>query len=112
MKLANKIEQKRYDEIKKSGKYLELNVLIGVEDDKRDGSIGKLPVVTTCMHDCGQKEIGALYATLQLLTECLENEYPMECLIGNVCMTAQHLGTINTEIEPETNSKGKHSEED
>lgn len=109
---VNKLEQKRYDEIKKSGRYLELDVLIGAESEEYKGRTGKMPVVTTCMHGCKSSEISALYMILGMIREHLEDEYPMECIMADIGMSAEHLGVINTEIDPETNSpKGKHSKE-
>lgn len=97
----NEMEQQRYDAIKKSGKYSELDVLIGVEDDSYDGKTGKMPVVTTCMHGCRSNEISALYMILGLLREHLEEEYPMECIMADIGMSSKHMGTIQTEVEHE-----------
>lgn len=94
----NEMEQQRYDAIKKSGHYLELDILIGSEDEKYDGHTGKMPVVTTCMHGCEAKDISAMYMILGLIREHFEEEYPMECLMANIGMSAQHMGTIQTEV--------------
>ena len=43
-----RMEQQRYEKIKKSGKYMELDVLIGSDnEDLGDGFIVKSPVVST-----------------------------------------------------------------
>lgn len=97
----NEMEQQRYDAIKKSGKYLELDVLIGVEGDNSDGKIWKMPVITTCMHGCRSNEISALYMILGSLREHLEEKYPMECIMADISMSSKHMSTIQTEIEHE-----------
>ena len=77
---VNKTEKQRYDDIKKKGKYVELDILIGAEKDEFEGHTGKLPVVTTVIKGCGPEEIACLYATLQNLCEHFEKEYLVEKL--------------------------------
>ena len=93
---VNKTEQQRYDDIKKKGKYVELDILIGAEKDEFEGHTGKLPVVTTVMKGCGPEEIACLYATLQNLCEHFEKEYPMECMLSKIAMDVEHIGTVET----------------
>lgn len=96
---VNKMEQQRYDNIKKKGEYIELDILIGTEKDDFGGRKGKLPVVTTTMKDCGPEEIACLYATLQNLCEHFEKEYPMECMLSKLAMEVQHVSTVQTKID-------------
>lgn len=100
----NEMEQQRYNHIKKSGHYLELDVLIGANDDEHNGKTEKMPVVTTCIHGCGSSEISALYMILGLLRDHLEEEYPMECLMANIGMKSQFMGSVESKIP--------HDEED
>lgn len=96
---VNKMEQQRYDDIKKKGKYVELDILIGAEKDEFEGHTGKLPVVTTVMKGCGPEEIACLYATLQNLCKHFEKEYPMECMLSKLAMEVEHVGTVETRID-------------
>ena len=42
------LENQRSEAIKKTGKYIELNIIIGAENDtSSDGSVGKYPVITS-----------------------------------------------------------------
>ena len=53
-----RMEQQRYEKIKKSGKYMELDVLIGSDDeDLGDGFIAKSPVISTTIKGVGAKEV-------------------------------------------------------
>ena len=96
---VNKTEQQRYDDIKKKGKYVELDILIGAEKDEFEGHTGKLPVVTTVMKGCGPEEIACLYVTLQNLCEHFEKEYPMECMLSKIAMDVEYIGTVETRID-------------
>ncbi len=90
----DEMEQKRYNHIKKSGKYIELGILIGVEKDTFDGHTGKLPVVATNAYGCGPEEIANMYITLKSMVEYYEREYPIECALANATMTSTNMGVI------------------
>lgn len=91
------MERQRYQSIKETGKYVELNVLIGVEEDEMDEDFSaKSPVVTTCMHNCSAKEVACLYVTLQSVLHILEKKYPLECLMGKLGMKVENMGTIDS----------------
>ena len=99
----DEMEQKRYDHIKKSGKYIELGILIGVEKDTFDGHIGKLPVVATNAYDCGPEEIANMYITLKTMVAYYEREYPIECALANATMTSTDMGIIGNKLNNEEN---------
>lgn len=106
----NEMEQQRYNHIKKSGKYIELNILIGCEDEKFDGKIGKLPVVTTCMHGAGSTEVMCMYQILGLLREHLEEEYPAECILSKIATNVSYEGHIETPVEGHERRERKKEE--
>lgn len=100
----NKInmEKRRYAKIKASGKYLELNIIIGVEDDEDLGSgfVSKSPVVCTVGYECGPKEIGCLYMTLKSYMDKLKEDYPTEYLVAEMAIHVEDTGSISmTKIE-------------
>lgn len=97
------LEKQRYEAIKNTGKYIELNVLIGEEDDvSSEKSVGKkYPIVKTTMIDCGEKEVARLYATLQGVIEQLEKDYPIACVLSKLTMKIRHVNTLETEINSE-----------
>lgn len=94
----SKKEQKRYNAIKKSNEYLEFNILIGKEKTKYDDEEGVIPVVTSNMHNCSYKEIAYLHASLKIMVEQLEQDYPLMCLysIENIDGEYKHKETIKT----------------
>lgn len=92
------MERQRYKAIKASGEYAELNILIGVEDDiSLDEEVTtKSPVVTTCLHNCGPKEVACLYATIQSVMKVLERKYPVECLLlSKIGTSVEEIGSID-----------------
>ena len=92
------MERQRYKAIKASGEYAELNILIGVEDDiSLDEEVTtKSPVVTTCLHNCGPKEVACLYATIQSVMKMLERKYPVECLLlSKIGTSVEEIGSID-----------------
>ena len=92
------MERQRYKAIKASGEYVELNILIGVEDDiSLDEEVTtKSPVVTTCLHNCGPKEVACLYATIQSVMKVLERKYPVECLLlSKIGTSVEEIGSID-----------------
>lgn len=93
------MEAQRYKSIKNSGKYLELNVLIGVDDDEElgGGMVSKMPVVQTQGIHCGPKEMGCLYMTLRSYLEQLEKDYPTECFVAKLAMEVKDVGTTRIE---------------
>lgn len=58
----NEMEQQRYNAIKRKGEYVELDILIGVDDNEFKGHTGKMPVVTTQIHGAGPTEMACMYA--------------------------------------------------
>ena len=102
------MEKQRYNSIKESGEYLELNVLIGTENEKEgNGVTSKSPVVKTEFHKCGPKEVSCLYVVLQSILTMLEKEYPGECAAAKLCMTVDKMGskTFVVSEEDEENKK-------
>ena len=95
----NEMEQQRYNAIKRKGEYVELDILIGVDDSEFRGHTGKMPVVTTQIHGAGPTEIACMYATLNALVKQWEEDYPAECLYAKMCMNSQNVGTVQTEIK-------------
>lgn len=87
------MEKRRYAKIKASGKYLELNIIIGVEDDEDlgKGLVSKSPVVCTVGHSCGPKEIGCLYMTLKSYMDKLREDYPTECFVAEMAMHVEDV---------------------
>lgn len=93
-----RMEQQRYEKIKKSNKYMELDVLIGGEDeDLGDGLIAKSPVVSTTIKGVGPKEVGCMYMTLHELIKSLEKEFPSACFAAKVCMRTENDGVASIE---------------
>lgn len=96
------MEKQRYNCIKNSGKYLEMNILIGAEnEDLGDGLVSKAPVISTHMCKCGSQEVGCLYVTLNELMKSLEKRYPMECCIAKLAMHVDDLGAVDNSNEEE-----------
>lgn len=93
------MEKQRYNSIKKSGEYIELNILIGVEDEEENGVSAKSPVVSMCMHNCGPQEVACLYATLHAVSQILERKYPVECLMGKMGMRIENMGSVDSSLE-------------
>ena len=95
---THRMEQQRYEKIKKSNKYMELDVLIGGEDeDLGDGLIAKSPVVSTTIKGVGPKEVGCMYMTLHELIKSLEKEFPSACFAAKVCMRTENDGVASIE---------------
>lgn len=91
-----RIEQQRYEKIKKSNRYMELDVLIGSDDeDLGDGFIAKSPVISTTIKGVGPKEVGCMYMTLHELIKSLEKEFPSECFVAKLSMRAEHDGAVS-----------------
>ena len=97
----DKNEKKRYDRIKESGAYIELNILIGAKLEKYDGHTGKIPVVTSSIHGCGPEEIANMYMTLKQLVKIYEKNYPAECMLGELTMECKYDGTIEFDCDEE-----------
>lgn len=97
----DKMEQKRYDRIKASKEYIEVNILIGVKPEKYDGHIGKMPVVTSSLHKCGSEEIANMYMVLKQMVEIYKEEYPEECLLAELTMECNHETNIITDYDNE-----------
>lgn len=93
-----RMEQQRYEKIKKSGRYMELDVLIGSDDeDLGDGLVAKSPVVSTTIKGVGPKEVGCMYMTLHELIKSLEKEFPSACFAAKVCMRTENDGVASIE---------------
>lgn len=93
-----RMEQQRYEKIKKSNKYMELDVLIGGEDeDLGDGLVAKSPVISTTIKGVGPKEVGCMYMTLHELIKSLEKEFPSACFAAKVCMRTENDGVASIE---------------
>lgn len=92
------MEAQRYKKIKDSKKYIELNILVGAEDeeDLGKGMVGKIPVISTEMRNCGPKEVGCLYMTLKSYMNHMKEEYPGECFAADMAMKVEEIG--HTEI--------------
>ena len=87
-------ERKRYNEIKAKGEYLELNVLIGTNrGDTYKEHTGRMPVISTAMHNCGPEEVACLCATLKALLDYYKKEHPMEFLFSEMAMGVENVGT-------------------
>lgn len=94
------LEKQRYESIKKSGKYAELKILVEAENHKsEDGTVNKLPIVTTSLCNCGPEEISCLYITLKATLRLLRNRFPAECFIGEMTMEAEDLTREDFEEE-------------
>lgn len=94
----NEMERQRYNAIKKTGEYLELNILIGAGKDRVDGCDCKMPVVTTTMSKVGPEEVGCLYATLKQVIQYYEKHYPLECLLSKMGMSVEDMGSSITPL--------------
>ena len=100
------MEEQRAKEIKKKGKYLEVSILVDAEDEKYNENIsGKMPVITTHMHGCGPKEVACMYLTLKALAKQFEIDYPMECLLGEITMHHDYIGSFKTEVKHDEEKK-------
>lgn len=95
------MEKRRYAKIKASGEYLELNIIIGVEDDEDlgEGCVSKSPIVYTVGRNYGSKEIGCLYMTLKSYMNKLKEDYPTECFVAEMAMHVEDVGHGVTKIE-------------
>ena len=90
------MKKQRYETIKRSGEYIELNILIGTEsDDLGGGLVSKAPVVSTHINNCGPQEIGCMYMTLQQLIKSMEKKYPTECYLSKLAMRVEDMGSID-----------------
>lgn len=98
---VEEMEKQRYKAIKEKGEYIEVDILIGTDNDELDGHIGKIPVVNLKLHDCGAKEIGCMYLTLQSLIEQFEEEFPVECALGKLSMNSHIIGDIDMKHKEE-----------
>ena len=93
-----RMEQQRYEKIKKSNRYMEVNVLIGSEDEELGGGLTcKTPVVSTTIKGVGPKEVGCMYMTLHELIKSLEEEFPSACFAAKVCMRTENDGVTSIE---------------
>ena len=87
-------EKQRYKAIKKTGNYMEVNILIGAEnEDVGDGLIAKTPIVSTEICNCGAQEIGCAYMSLIELAKTLEKKYPSACFAAKLAMSVENMGS-------------------
>ena len=84
----DKMEEQRYEDIIQRGKYIEVKLLIDSEEKNE-----KIPIITTCAHDCKPLDIGCMYLALKALTEQFKKTYPAECLASELTMNTEHLGS-------------------
>lgn len=90
----HELEEQRYKAIKKTGEYMEVNILIGTEnEDMGDGLIAKAPIVSTKICNCGTQEIGCVYMTLKELAKTLEKKYPSACFAAKLAMSVEDMGS-------------------
>ena len=93
-------EKQRREDIKKSGHYLEFTVTIGGEElTKNDGEHGVMPVINTVLRKCNPSDISMLYASLREYIKHLEAHYPVECMVGKLCVSSKNLKTIVNDID-------------
>lgn len=104
------MEKQRYEAIKKSGKYIELNILIGTEFETINNKEAKVPVVSTKLHQCSGEEIACLYATLKSYIENLEKEYPLECVLAKLTLLNSKAKTIKNPLPELDNENQKEKE--
>lgn len=88
------MEKQRYENIKKSGEYIELDILIGTESKSVDGYTRKTPVISSCMQNCGLEEIASMYVVLKNMVELYEEKYPEACLFAKLTMNSSRMWTI------------------
>lgn len=108
---AREFEKQRRDEIKKSDKYLEFNVIINAEPGK---DMFSAPVVLTELHNCGSAEIAKLCAILFSELETLADEYPEEFAYATFNMKVKNVKTsddlINLDLDEEEKSDERPKE--
>lgn len=93
---VSEMEKQRYEAIKRSGEYMELNILIGAEsDDLGGGLVSKTPVVSTHINNCGPQEIGCMYMTLREIIKSMEKKYPMECYVSKLAIRVEDMGSVD-----------------
>lgn len=92
------MERQRYESIKRTGEYMEVNILVGGENEELgEGLVSKMPVVSTCMRNCGPQEVACMYMTLQELVKKLRKDYPSECFAAEMSMRVEDAGSVDTE---------------
>lgn len=92
----SEMERQRYNYIKEKGEYLEFNVLIDAStEDKLSNS---MPVVSTCMHNCGPLDVANLYAVLKSYMDHLQKEYPIECLFSEVAISTKAITEADADV--------------
>lgn len=89
-------QKQQAEYIKKQGHYLELNILIEANENEEDNST--MPIITTCMHGCGAKDIAKLYKSLEITIEHLRKEHPLECAIADVMIDIREMGSYQMDI--------------
>ena len=98
----NEMERQRYNTIKKNGKYIEVNILVGAEDDVTyKGHKGRMPVIHTEMHNCSSKDISCMYLSLKTLLDDFKEDYPKECLLGEIMFNCHDLSSVNLDTNDE-----------
>ena len=95
----NEMEKQRYEHIKKSGAYIELDILIGAKTDTFDGHTGKLPVINSYMNGCGKEEIGNMYIILKSMVEYYREQYPMECALAELTMSCNRMSEFPSDMK-------------
>lgn len=96
------LEKQRYKAIKKSGKYLEISILVGAEnEDLGDGNVRKTPVISTICHDCGAAEIACGYLAVKSVLEKIMEDYPTECMAAEALMQTQSEASFKIDCDDE-----------
>lgn len=101
------LERQRYDAIKKAGKYIEVDILIGAKENTKDTPTSIRPVITTTLHGAKPTEIGAMYIMLKEMAEHFQENYPMECLLALMTTKSRTLGTAEYDIDDKDDDKSK-----
>lgn len=98
-KLNDKEQQKRYYEIKSTGSWIEMTILVGGDNEKDDDGVEvKKPVIMVTGRNIGPAEIGCLYLCTKAMEKSLRDEYPAECLAAELSTKIEEKGTM-IEIE-------------
>lgn len=98
--LNNKEQQRRYYEIKSTGSWIEMTILVGGDTEKDDEGIGvKKPVTMINGRNIGPTEVGCLYLCTKAMEKSLREEYPAECLAAELSAKVEDMGTTVEKFE-------------
>ena len=99
----NAFEAARYQEILNSGKYAELKILVGTEEESFEDRTGIMPCVRLDLHNASSETVGILYSSLMSFSEHLKKEYPLECLVAELSHDVKEVGSY--EVTPREDDK-------